>query len=432
MIVSVPERGSSRLAPEVWAQLSASSAFWALVQQEIVRPVATSKGAWSLHAGSFVGRALIGEIVLEVSEKIPGALAGLLSVLTPNSFKSANAGSPLTKTDQPAPLLARAFLLAARTYLSGLKLVSYRRENSVGSLVSGRLEPVKTARLRASGVRHKVSFSRWALSDDLPLNRVLYAALGEVARGGRQLGLSVPEIATARALRLAFDDDSVRPHLGERVSDLAELAWAEAKVPGRRREVTEVAELAAAILSSLDLAWTGAWDFSGPRAWFLNLENLFERAVRTCVAECLSGQADVSGPSERPPLFALHPQRYRANPDVVITPKAGSLVIGDAKYKDLELWPKAADVHELLAHAAAYGAVAGVLFYPSPGDVTVRNLGPSAGGCRVIVAGVPVVGMQTGVQSAFNAIGGLPAISNAAAVPLALQNAVMATGAAGL
>jgi hypothetical protein len=56
------------------------------------------------------------------------------------------------------------------------------------------------------------------------------------------------------------------------------------------------------------------------------------------------------------------------------------------------------DVHELLAHAAAYGAPKALLFYPDDMRFSVRSFGPSVTGCEVWAFGVTFANLISDVR----------------------------------
>ena len=404
MKVDILERGSTPVDPHSWKLISGDPGFADLVTRDIMgaKPEKHGKG-WRLTAGNHVGNALLGGLEVRVVEKVPGAFAAMAEILSPGALKLAKAASPVVFGKSPPEVLIALFLSSARSYLSGAKLVEYQTKDGLGAFVSGRLNVPRTAALRARGTKHKVAFRRTELSDDLPLNRVVYAALGDVLANARGGTVQPRHVTAARALRAAFKEAALtRFDISRR--DLVWAAVAEADVNGRRREAQEVAALAAAVLQAVSLTGDEAHQGAAPRSWFLNLENFFERAVRHCVTQELSGIAAVTGPVLRPPLFPMLAHRYRANPDVVIA-ATGERVLLDAKYKDLSGFPSTADVHELLAHSSAYGANRAALVYPSSGDFTVRYLGQATTGCRMWAFGISVGDLRQSIQKVLSTMG---------------------------
>jgi hypothetical protein len=167
---------------------------------------------------------------------------------------------------------------------------------------------------------------------------------------------------------------------------------AEAHSSRRQASAQEAGVVASAVLEGA--AFLGApGSRLIPMSWFVNLEELFERLLRKLVSDALGEDAKVGGAlkwpggSRPPPLFAEHSRRYTSNPDLVIL-QNGSIIIGDAKYKDFDKWPGASDVYQLISHAAACGAERAALFYPSDNGLTITPLGLAATGCRTWAFGI--------------------------------------------
>jgi hypothetical protein len=409
--IRVTERKDAPITAAQWAVISVDPAFTVLVRKGILKAEASSNGGWALAAGNHVGKAILGGMTVEVSEKITGAFAALAEILAPRAFRMAAAPSPISPSDAPQAILARMFLASVRTYLSGAKLLEYATRQETGAYVSGRLSVVRTAHMRARGMRHKVAFSRSVLTDDLPLNRSIYAALGWLMLQAEASSLTISDISAARTLRAGFAECADGARDSDR-NDLITFALSEAEAPGRRREVSEVAALAAAILQSATLTVDGNWDGSLPRSWFVNIENLYERAVRVCIADVLAGVARVCGPIDRPLLFPELPGRYGANPDVVIR-LPGLTVLADAKYKDFEGLPSTPDVFELLSHAAAYKASRALLVFPASGSFERRRLGRAETGCEVWAFAIPFGELRDRLRTALAEV--LPLAAPAAA-----------------
>src|SRR6185312_13158755 len=57
-----------------------------------------------------------------------------------------------------------------------------------------------------------------------------------------------------------------------------------------------------------------------PRTWFLNLETLFESAVRNVLGEVCTQVSVFRGGASFQAIFNKEQREYRANPDIVISP----------------------------------------------------------------------------------------------------------------
>jgi hypothetical protein len=156
---------------------------------------------------------------------------------------------------------------------------------------------------------------------------------------------------------------AARPH------ELAKVAALQAAQRHPRPEISDVISLAGAVLDAAGFGGSEPWQRYIERSWFVNLETFFEEAIRNVVQQLLGTNFTVESAQYRPPLFDQMLQRYRANPDIVVFDSTRAAVaVGDAKYKDLIGWPSSSDVHELLAHAAAYRSSRAFYSFPLMGS----------------------------------------------------------------
>lgn len=404
MKVSVAERSSVELSDDDWRALSGDRYFWHLVSSKVLQVEATTNKRFRIRGACYVGRALVGHRILEVREKFPGALAALAKMGSVESPRVERAPSAVVEDLSTTPTLVGMFLRAARAYLSTAKVVRYRRIPDAGALVGGRLNIPRTAALRSRGMFHKVAFERTVLSADLPLNQCIYAALREIERLYRIADLTVQDVAQARTLRLGLSE-CLASVVNIRRSDLADIAASEAQNENNSAKAREAVALAGAILDAAGFGGSEISPRTIERSWFINLETFFEDAVRRVVGRILDGSALVSRPLSRPSLFQPGAGRYRANPDIVIRMSSGTMSIADAKYKDFTDWPSSADVHEIISHAAAYGAEKAILFFPDESGVGIRSFGLAATGCSLWAAGVSFDKPEEDIRSGLSAAG---------------------------
>jgi hypothetical protein len=405
MIVTVPERGTKEILPDAWAALSADPYFWRLVEENILQTEAAGAGKWRLKGTCYVGRALIGGIVLEIAEKFTGAFETLVSLGPLKAPKIAQTPSPVAESTGSTGILISLFIRAVRSYLSGFKRTAYVKVPDAGIVAGGRLDIARTLRLRARGKAHQIAFDRSLLSSDLPFNRCIYAALIEVERLSRVAQVSPSDITSARALRAVLGE-CLPSVLAARPHELAKVAAQEAALRQPRPEVSDVILLAGAVLDAAGFGGSEPWRRHIDRSWFVNLETFFEEAIRSVVRASLGANFVVGSAQDRPPLFDSTLQRYRANPDIVVRHVTKAAVaIGDAKYKELSGWPSASDVHELLAHAAAYQASKAFLFFPSDGNFWQRPFGLSATGCEVWAFGITFDAFVSDVRRSLEIVG---------------------------
>jgi 5-methylcytosine-specific restriction endonuclease McrBC regulatory subunit McrC len=405
MIVTVPERGTAEVSPKEWAVLSTDRRFWHLLEANVIKAEVGPGGRWRLKGTCFVGRALIGPVLLEVVEKFPKAFETLVGLGALKSPKTLHVPSPIAASKGSTPVLVSLFIQAVRRYLSGSKKTEYTRVPDSGALIGGRLNVARTIRLRAKGASHQAAFERTVLSADIPFNQCVYAALREVERLGPIAKISEMDIAQARALRLALSE-CLPSVLRSMPYELSTIAAREADIDHGRDEINDVISLAGAVLDAAGFGGAGDWERSVQRAWFVDLESFFEEAIRRTARKLLNGIAVVNSASHRPGIFRPTSQRYRANPDMVISsPKMETIALGDAKYKDFSDWPAQSDVYELLAHAAAYQTKKALLFYPADKEFSVRDFGVSATDCKVWAFGITFGQFSEDVRSALAVAG---------------------------
>lgn len=405
MTIRVPERGAVTVSNDEWLSLSGHREFWDLVDAKIIKVERRSAG-WSLQGQCYVGRAVVGDTVVQATEKVAGSFAALVRALSVHDAKVLATAAPSSDDDYTAALLVSLFVQATRRYLSSRKLVGYTQTHERGALVGGRLDVAGTARLRARGMVHQAAFLKTVLTADLPPNRALYAALAEVEKLSRILPIEDSDVAAARVLRVSMSECR-RGAMDTSSARLAEVAYQEGSAMNRKSVLGDALSLAAAILDGAGFGGSGDWTRTVRRSWFVNLENMFERAVRLAIGEALP-QCAVSGPQLRPSLFQSFADRYRANPDVLIRSGPDVIAIADAKYKELDGLPAAADVYELLAHAAAYKAQSALLVYPTDAAARLVPLGVAATGCNVWALEVPFANFRAAISNALEQINLVP------------------------
>lgn len=403
-VVSVPERGERRLDHSIWRRLADSPEFWLLKERNIVDVTPWGVGRWALRGGCYVGRAIVGGLVLEVTEKRPGVLATLVALAGLGAPRLVEAPSPVTATPESTAILVDALLSTVREYLGSGQERKYEAVQERGAFLSGRLDVRRTSTLWAQGRKHAVAFRRARLSADLPINRSIYAALREVGMLGSLARASPSQVGRARVLGVAFSE-CVHATLRTPKSANAKAAVAAMDQRGLRHQARDAAALAAAILDTAGFGGTGAYDHVVGRSWFVNIETLFEAAVRQVIRAALDEEWLVERARRRPPLFDIRRDRYRANPDVVISHGGVVLAVADAKYKDFSNWPATSDVHEIIGHAAAYGANKAVLFYPESRGAPIREFGRAATGCELWAAGLRLEAFEEDVSAALTTAG---------------------------
>lgn len=385
LLVRLAERGSTTVTGETWQQLTADRSFWRLVEQNVVTVESPGSERVVLKGGCYVGRASIGNVTLELHPKISGSLEQLLPHATHGAFRSRRASAPANELNELTALLIEQLVDAVSDYLQQGRRFQYGRRKETGSLVAGKLDVTKTMRLRARGMGHRIAFERQILDYATDTNRVLLAALLEAERIGDTIPIPEDVRTKGRRFSQVFSDCRDVEVLFGRRSQLAGKAASLAE-GAEDPSTKDLLSLASAVLGHLAPSFDSAAAGTVPRSWFLNLESLFEDAILDLLRSIASRPGhdlSVTHGRENPkPVFPRKEDRYRAEPDIVLTTGSGKTTVGDVKYKDWTETPAQSDLYQLLIHAAAFDGEEAFLVYPSQ-RWQVAELGASGTGCRV-------------------------------------------------
>lgn len=391
--ISVPERGYTDVDGDVWAALQGSQDFRRLHEEGIVEVVHRPLGRVRLKGTCYVGHAICGELLLEFSEKVDGALTALLTHASHSAFRLARAQGAKSELGDLVALLVAQFLDAVTAYASRGRTFRYATRKSVGSLVGGKLDITQSIQLRARGLGHLLAFEKNTLTSSTPVNRILSRALTEVECLARLVRLPERVVATSRGLSMLFADCKnhetlyrERSYFAAQASDLAESE--------RDESVRDMMSLASVMLAHESFDTASGQSTGMPRTWFLNLENLFEAAVRNVLAGLCDHGVKVYRGGEAPQaIFSKENKEYRANPDIVIASPAKEPHVGDVKYKNFDGSAASGDVYQLLVHAEAFGARSAFLIFPGE-SYSVRKLGASRGGIDTAFFSIRVQHLQ--------------------------------------
>lgn len=371
--IRLPERGSVDVSAHVWQKLAKSSSFWALVERKVVQARQVTSGKARLLGGCYVGRFQVDEdLVLEVHEKVAGSLSALLDFAYGSDFRIERLRSPSTDLGDLVALLVSHFVDATRQYASRGRQFGYVTKPMRGSLIGGRLNVTRTLQLHARGLRHLAAFEKNAITFDLPVNRVLLTALREVDRMQAMIPIPSDIIVKARGMAMIFDDCRGPEVMFGKKADMVDQAN-RLCITTKDPNISDLMALAAIILSNESFEQGVPQPGTAPRAWFLNLETLFEKAVRKAMSRALQGVATVTAGKSKPVHIFTECQNFRANPDLVVKLiNTGHVIVGDVKYKQWSGSPKAPDLYQLLIHASAFNARRAFLVYPGESFGTVE------------------------------------------------------------
>ncbi|WP_448100337.1 5-methylcytosine restriction system specificity protein McrC [Luteibacter jiangsuensis] len=386
MTLCIPERGFADIDQATWSKLEASPEFRRLHEQRVVEVLYLGTGKIRLKGTCYVGSALCGDIRLQCTEKVEGALASLLHFASRSAFRVVLAQRESSDLNDLIVLLIQQFLEAVTKYSSSGRRFSYVRKLFIGSLVGGKIDITRSIRLRARGLGHLLAFEKQSASYSIPLNHTVLAALSEVERLGHVVELPEEVRAKARGLALLFSDSRDVSFLNRERSFLADQAYQLARSE-RNDVVSDMIALAAVLLAHESFDNTSGLSSGLPRTWFLNLEKLFETAVRNTLRVIFADYSVFRGEDHPESVFSGE-RAYRANPDVVAVRNVdGHRQIADVKYKVFDRAASASDIYQLLAHAGAFRASVATLIYPSE-EFFHRSLGASKDGVRVSLFGV--------------------------------------------
>jgi hypothetical protein len=402
--VTVLERGSCDVAAADWAALARHADFWKIVERGIVRAIARPDGRGRLEGAGWVGRIRFADIDLDVTEKIPGALGGLLRVDSRPNVRVEVGAAVVRDAGVLLAQIAEAFVREVRQYASSGLEFHYRSEPEVAALIAGRLNVRGTTRLRAQGRRHLLAFERSAISQDTELNRIAVAGLREVERLSRFIDLPTTTVVTARGLAPLFANARDPRTLALRRGALATRARehagrADARWPSLLR-------LAGALLAAQGFSLENSTIEDVPRSWFVDLESLFEREVRRVLQDAAPAGMVVTTDAGRPSIFETPNRLFRADPDFVVERASKPIVTGDVKYKD---WPGAdaagalhSDLYQLLVHAKAHGTEVGMLVFPGA-NYEERVLTNAATGSDILLTALDMKDLEGSAKKAVTA-----------------------------
>jgi 5-methylcytosine-specific restriction endonuclease McrBC regulatory subunit McrC len=407
LIIGVPERGHVDVDFQTWKILASHPTIWKLIDQKILSVSQLSKTRMRLSGSCYVGRVSLEGLQLEFQEKVNGAVVALISDATHESFRIQQVSGVASKLGDLASLLIYHFLNGVKRYLSAGRNFCYEKKSEVGSLIGGRINVTGTIKIRARGLKHLVAFERNVLSRSTLKNRVVAAALREVERLGAIVQLQPKQIALARGLSSMFADCHDREVLFARRDLFVQHAM---MLSDQSTDTVEkdLLLLSAVILAHQSFEAGSPAGGSVPRAWFLNLENLFQVATaRVFEDHYAGGNRVVNGHASRVFIFDQERQLYSARPDIVLSNKISSTAVGDVKYKPWTAQPDASDLYQLLVHTRAFQASKCFLVYAHD-RFEMKYLGISSTGAQTWAFAVDIRNLAHDVCAILKALELLP------------------------
>ena len=412
------ERSSVPLTAEEYRHLESHEDFWCLVDTGVMSLERSASRRFGLKAYGFVGQAFVGDRLLRIEEKIRGALASMLSEAAEIEARIASPPAFADRSGYVVHQIAERFLDGVSQYVTAGRQKRYRRDSFEAGLPRGKVDLGRTMRLRAHGRNDLLAFSADVLTADHPLNRLLGLGLN----AADAICASWPDAAEfrlrARTLAVLFEDvawPQIAPWRHDRLDDAFQAIMGGTETPA-----VLVTTLSLARLLVLHFGVGPRFEEHAPVSWFVNLETLFEDAVRGALRQVAQSPVKVTDwkPYRRHVLTEPSREAFRAEPDMVVSAASGPVAVLDAKYKDVEdgAKPSPQDVYQLLAHARAFGVSASVLVYPGS-DFAMWPVGDTPEGHRLFAARVSLTDLASSARALISALS--PASANVASEALA-------------
>jgi len=422
MVIEVVERRRRALTAEQWQALNDSDGFWVLADSGYVSTRRAGLGRHEIVGHRHVGRALVDGVQVRVVEKAPGTVRALVHAATGAELRVEGTESPATDFDVISRLLLREFINAAGSYIGGRRQPRYEYRAASSPRLGGRLDMARTIRLHASGRPELFAYEEGRVIRDEPLDRLVLAGLSEVERAAPLLGLTADLVYDARWLAAALDE--VRDPAYLATPRGAFLTMADDVQAAATPEDADLARLAAVALLHQGFEPEGAKGAEAvPRAWFIDLEALFEQAVRQTLGDILTDDHVDRGEPFNRWMFTGGADTSRTHPDFVVHRRGRPRASGDVKYKSLRvaLGEQAdeedadaqarrrkegrPDLYQVLVHAASLNVARAFIVYVSDDTFECRYLGRSATGCQTWTAQVRPARLREDLTAVADAVG---------------------------
>ncbi len=378
-----------------YSYLESHEDFWYLAASGVAALERTGSKRFALKGSGFVGQSLIGNRLLRIEEKIPGALAGLLEVAGNLDARITQTPALVDRHGRVVEQLAERFLASLAEYLLSGREKRYVTQSFVAGLPRGKVDLGRTMRLHARGRADLLAFRADVLSADLLNNRLLGLGLQALDRIVEAWSTGSQLLTRIRTIGVLFEDVGW-PAMRRWSNDRLEAAFQRTTIEASSSNMGALLSLARIFALHFGVGATA--EIPTPVSWFVNLESLFEDAVRMALKRAAQVCAPVVEVTDWRPqrrhVIDSSGKTLRAEPDVVVSTPAGSVAIFDAKYKDFDGTPRPDDVYQLLAHARAYGVTTCALVYPATA-FTLRHAGDADGGCKLYVALLSITDMAS-------------------------------------
>jgi hypothetical protein len=372
--------------------------FWRLAEAGYFSCRRTGADRYEAVGHKYVGRAQSGSLEVRVQEKVPGTLLALIGAATGRELRIEAADSPATDFDAISRHLMSQFTMAASAYVASRRKPRYEYRDVEGPVLSGSLDLARTTRLHARGKLGVFAYRQGAVVRDEPLDRLVLAGLDALDSSADALKLDVDTLYQARWLAGALEEVRDERFLITTTREFQDSGQEIEMKPGQLEADVDLARLAEVALLHRGFEPELSSGGTVPRAWFIDLETLFERAVRATLLALLAPLYIDRGETYQRRLFTGGVDGSRTHPDIVVHDGQRVGAVGDVKYKSLAAGAEEGkarqrkegrpDIYQVVVHAASLDCAKAFLVYAGENVYASRFLGRSATGCLTWAAQV--------------------------------------------
>lgn len=335
-------------------------------------------GGARISIGPFVGQLVVpGALTIDILELVPGTAAALLPLTVGGRRIGDQISSRGASSTMPWLPMATRFVSLLSQYAEGGIDRRYLRKEVNSPFARGRVNVGRSLKKhRARGRANVLNCSIGQLTDDGHLNRVLLSAAtkAEVLLRGTAHN---SELRALRHILRSFGAVAMLAHV--------EVASAREEALSAVRPVSpELIDIAEILIRGITAVSTDLEETQPVSTW-INLDSVFEQAVRRLITRATVDPVHFGGDDEIPLLRGG--EGFGAEPDIVVETAGGRLIF-DAKYRRHGARVGRHELYQLMAHADAYGADEAALIVPRLSDHDGdRFLGRDSRGCtyRVVV-----------------------------------------------
>lgn len=322
----------------------------------------------SLSAGPYIGLIpLTPRITVEVRPKMPVSNLARVLDAARGSLGSISGMDRLYLSSEHAGNSVLEFLAA--NLVDSLREIGihglhkeYARRSGVTSAPSGRIQMAETLRsCWTRGQNHRVAIQRFDQTSDIPVNRVIKAALQLVLQRLRPGTPQASELIR-RVNRVYVDlPEIVRP-MRDSDFDVCRDTAAGRLLPSIRDYYYRPLEIALLILSNRGVSLEMRGEDVLLETFIVNFETLFEEYLRRVLQlGAPFGTVVRDGNKEGRKSLFEDTREHLAQPDIVVWSRpANRRVIVEVKYKDK---PSRDDINQSVTYAVSYGTGRAVLVH---------------------------------------------------------------------